>query len=565
MLSSLTIILAAIFRIAVLPAQFQDREFTLPMEVISAGFDRAGSYLNDQFDGKYEFCFELSPVVTLPQGRAHYGADFSDRHDVLLHEAVRSACELANKDVDFSIYDNDGDGYIDVVFLLTAGQSQPDGGDPDMIWPQQARLADYGVPFLMDGKWVNCFCAASELLSGEDEDPVFAGIGVICHEVLHTFGLKDMYDTDNELSGGSSPGLWCTSIMDEGCRSGDRMTPPNLNAIDMDILGIGKCDTLGTGSFRLEPLSRERRYIKALTDKEGEYYLLEARDNSGWDRNIGGKGLLVYHIDKSDNNASYSDYYQRNLSAAERWELGQINCRPDRQCAELVAADGGKGNAGIFFPQSGITRFGSGTKPAFSFWSGRHSAFALSDITLNQDGSISFKVREPLVLGDVTVFQDAAIVSWQLDTDGVDEECTVSWSDGEEVFSSPAKGSSFTIEGLKPHTEYQYTVSIGSGGHDTYSASGSFMTKVLREGTYPYIYLAGTRRNTDGSFPKGALIPLKVFNATEVEKVSWYFNSRPVSAGADGYFHVSGNGILKAVIAHTDGTEETIIKSITTK
>ena len=63
----------------------------------------------------------------------------------------------------------------------------------------------------------------------------------------------------------------------------------------------------------------------------------------------------------SEDSAGYSDYYGRELSAAERWELDQINCRPDRQCAEIVAADPSATDvSGLFLPQEGVTNFGSG-------------------------------------------------------------------------------------------------------------------------------------------------------------------------------------------------------------
>ena len=89
------------------------------------------------------------------------------------------------------------------------------------------------------------------------------------------------------------------------------------------------------------------------------------------------------------------------------------------------------------------------------------------------------------------------------------------------------------------------------------------MTKVYREGTYPYIYFNNTQRNLDGSFPAGSKIPLRVFNATAVEEVRWSLDGRRITPEADGNYTLVRSGTLAAQILHTDGTTETIYKQIT--
>ena len=89
------------------------------------------------------------------------------------------------------------------------------------------------------------------------------------------------------------------------------------------------------------------------------------------------------------------------------------------------------------------------------------------------------------------------------------------------------------------------------------------MTKAYREGTFPYIYLSNTQRNLDGSFPVGSKLPLRVFNATEVEEVRWSMDGRTIKPEADGNYTLRRSGLLAAQILHTDGTTETIYKEIT--
>lgn len=544
------------FRMIVIPAQFQDRDFAIGTEELSSIVQEASDYFNDQYKGATEFLFELAPTVTLSHKMEYYGANYPDRRDVLLHEAIREACNLSDDHVDFSLYDNDGDGYVDNVFVLLAGTDEIESGIPESIWPQQGYLRQLGGAMTLDGKHIDCFTVSTES----------SGTGFFCHEFAHALGLYDMYDTDGESSGGESPGLLNTSLMDMGCRNAGGNNPPNFNAIDYETLGMGTCIQLAIGSYTLYPINREGTYLKAETGNEGEYFLFECREATGRDASIGGSGLLIYHVDKSVNSAGYSDYYKIDLSAYDRWANNQVNCRPDRMCAYIVAAcNESDDRADIFFPCGDNDSFGSDTSPAFRYWSGKASGLAVTDIIRNGDGSVSFNVIEPLVIQDIMLFQDAAIIQWSSDAslDGA-TGYTISWTDGNETFSAeaPAGTHSFTIDNLKPKTAYRFTISLRVNEHDIYSASSNFITKVYREGTYPYIYLNTTTRNVDGSFPIGAKIPLRVFNASDVVNVDWYFKDRRIAAGEDGYYTVREAGTLRAEIEYADGSVETIIKEI---
>ena len=311
-------ILLSVFRMVVIPVQFQDRQFSCTEAELEQTVLLAQDYFNDQSGGETEFIFDLAPAVTLSKPCSYYGSNYSDRRDALLYEAVREACSLVSDRIDFSLYDNDADGYVDNVFILAAGLSEADGASSDNIWPQQGKMSDFKASFSMDGKTVDSFAVSCELASDSGLNPRPAGIGVFCHELAHVFGLHDLYDTDGTGSGGESEGLWSTSLMDEGCKNSDGNCPPNLNALDLETLGAGTMEELATGDYRLEPIDRSRRYLKYETGIEGEYFLFECRAPEGWDAPLGTGGLLIYHIDKSSNPAGLSDYYGRELTASER-------------------------------------------------------------------------------------------------------------------------------------------------------------------------------------------------------------------------------------------------------
>jgi len=534
-------LLLTVFRMIVLPVEFQDRQFTAGREEQQAMVRQAQDYFNRQYGDPEAFSFELAPAVRLSHSLSYYGANYSDRKDIRIQEAVREACNSLKDEIDFPAYDNDGDGAVDVVFLLTAGPGEQEGGDENALWPQQGWLSANGGSLTLKGKRIDAFAASPEGVPG-----------IFCHEFAHILGLPDFYDTDGAGSGGQTPGLWGTSLMDEGCR---QAVLPDFGAAEFEILGLGTCDPLATGHYELAPLPEGRRYLKATTDKEGECFLF----------GCGPGGLYVYHLDRSENPAGYSPHHDAVVSARQRWDSGTVNDAPEHPCLRLLPADPEAEGARLPFPQPDFDSFGSDTPSPFRSWSGRASGLALTGIQLLPDGSVSFDVVEPLRLTDISVYQDAAVVRWQ-QASALGEVLgyELRWSDGTESFSRElgADARSCTLEGLKPQTNYSFSVLVRTSEHDRYSVGGHFVTKLYREGTYPYIYLSNVPRGTDGSFPPDSKIPLRVFNATDVLEVRWTLNGATIEPGADGYYTLTRSGTLKAEILHTDGTSEVIIKQI---
>lgn len=556
-MNHLLLIMLGIFRMVVIPAEFSDRAFVREYAELEADVRLAERYFNDQLDHEDSLSLSLGPIVRLSGPTAYYGANYTDRRDILLHEGVMEACRLADETTDFS--------KADAVIMIAAGMSEADGAGADLIWPQYARFSDYSKSLRLDGRELDRFAVATELSSDAGRDPKPAGIRILCHEIGHTLGLQDLYDSDGDGSGGTSDGLRGTSLMGSIEGKGPGL-PPNFSALDLEILGMGDCDTLSAGQHTLSPIHKGRRYIKAFTDNEGEFFLLECRSNDGWDKDLGGKGLLIYHIDMSASDAGYSDYYGRSMSAAERWEKSQINANPAHQCAYIVAAvPGSDKTEDIFFPRPGHDSFGSDTRPAFRFWNGNTSGLAISDIRLESDGSISFTASEPIKITGTSIFQDAAIIQWKTAENfknilGYEIE----WTDGTDTWtdSIEAGSSSYTISGLIPQKHYGFKLTLKASEENRYSVRDAFITKYYRNDTHPYIYLNSADRNSDGSFMAGSKIPLRIFNAPGIQEVRWYFNGRLIEVGADGYYTINTSGRLRAEITYLNGDSEVIIKDI---
>lgn len=543
--------LLASFKVIAIPAQFQDCRFTSSQQEISALLSSTADYFNEQYRGAQTFEFDLAPVVTLSHGLSYYGKNTTEAHDKMLYEGVIEACRQTGDTIDFSEYDNDGDGYVDAVVILTAGLSEADGTSEDNIWPQQDKLSNHGATLRAGRTKIDGYVTINELWSNGGAGARLAGIGNLCHEFCHLLGLPDYYDTDGK-SGGLSRAMWGKlALMDEGNRNDEGRTPPYFNALDLELLGLGESVEMTPGKHTLEPIGESQRYLKAAAGKDGEYFLFEARDNSGRDAFIGGKGLVIYHIDRSEE--------QMPL-----WDEDKVNCNPEHQNAYVIpCVPEAESISEVFFPQDGRTCFASSTTPAFTDWSGKESPFALTDIKVLDNGKISFNVIRPFAIEDPIIFQDAVMFKWAKDSSLKGSGTSVSWSlDGEELGSAITNDDFITIEGLEPHSPYVFTFTDLESG---FFATQAVTTKVIRDNAKPYINLNYSERNVDGSFTRGTRFPLRVINANDVSSVTWYNGKVRITPDADGYLTLTHDINLKAEIIHTDGTREMLMKEIQVK
>ncbi len=564
-------IVLAVFRMVLIPVQFSDQALESTDAQLLELAVRAQDYYNAQapalgMDHDSTIEFTLLPRVTLSRKLSYYGSNYSDRKDVLVYEAVREALRLSLNAVDFSDYDNDGDEIVDNVHIICAGGDESAGGEPDSIWPHHDILEAHGGRYSSGGVSFNSYTIASE----------FCGAGVICHELGHQMGLSDLYDSDGDGSGGLSPGLRCISLMDWGCRNDQGNTPPNIAAPELDALGKGTRLEAVKGSHTLEPVNVSGEYIRIPGEQDGEYFLLECRDAQGWDSHIGGSGLVVYYVDKSSSPAGWSDILSRELSAAERWKLSQVNCNPEFECIRpLTGPDDDASQAALFFPGNGYSSIGQVGGPELRSRNGRSTTLAITNIRRLQNGSVSFEIREPIIIRGSSIYQDGATLRWSTDL-SPDEilEYRVNWGNSEGSFSTTAGPGSRSCEitGLRSQGAYSASVSLVTKTGMEYRDSLSFITKFYRQGSYPYIYLgSGTGdsdlslRGSDGSFIKGARIPLKIYNAPELRECEWYFDGRRTAPDADGYFELSVSGTLEARLIFEDGHREIIRKELSVR
>ena len=175
---------------------------------LNGGTGSARDFYYDNSHGLFEPIFDVYGPVKLDQNYSYYGSN-SGENDTRPEEALIDGCKGLDEEIDFSKYDNDGDGDVDMVFMYYAGHNEAEGGPTNSIWPHMWELSAAGKTITLDGVQVDRYACTSELRGASGT--TMCGIGTACHEFGHAMGLPDMYDTDyttNGNAGGLYSGLY---------------------------------------------------------------------------------------------------------------------------------------------------------------------------------------------------------------------------------------------------------------------------------------------------------------------------------------------------------------------
>lgn len=288
-------------RCLILLAQFSDVKFTMsdPQAFYNRVANEKGfsegkfkgsvaDYFRDQSNGKFELEFDIAGPYTLGE-QAYYGKNEGGQQDANVQAMITACCtQAASEGRDFSAYDWDGDGQVEMVFVVYAGRGEATGGGENTIWPHKGRLKSLKV----NGKTIVDYACSNELSSSNEVD----GIGTICHEFSHCLGYPDAYDTN--YTGLYGMGTW--DIMCQGNYNGASFTPAGYTAYEKMAAGwiepIELKDKMSVTGMK--PLADGGdAYIFRNPGNSNEYYLLENRQQKGWDAALNGSGIMVNHID----------------------------------------------------------------------------------------------------------------------------------------------------------------------------------------------------------------------------------------------------------------------------
>ncbi len=362
----------------------------------NGGTGSVKDYWRDNSMGQFVPNFTVVGPYTLSQNQLYYAGNAEDSgEDANPRAMIKEACQLAkeaNPDLDFSRYDNDGDGFVDNCYVIYAGYSEASTANGDDMWPHSWTMGD--DVFEIDGVKIDEYSCSAELVGmpGAPEEPTMDGIGTFTHEFGHILGLKDMYDTDDYTNGyGVDPGAY--SLYASGSYNNDSRTPPCLMAFERFQMGWIDTNTELTElkdpeDVKLDNISTNKaRYINAQPDRDVatgvEWFILENRQQTGWDSYIPAHGLLITHF----------DYTQE--SYAEYWSVNGPNNNAKHRCMYIKAADGvddENSRAGDTYPgTSASTEFTDTSTPNSLNWNNEPVNVPITNIT-EQDGIIRFQV-----------------------------------------------------------------------------------------------------------------------------------------------------------------------------
>jgi M6 family metalloprotease-like protein len=351
-------------------------------------------YFLAQSNGQFELDFDVVGPVTMSNNYGYYGNDGAYQKDEKVYEMIKEACDGIQDKVNLKDYDWDGDGEADQVFFLYAGLGQASGGSAGTIWPHESELRYWpcGVLSYPTGK-INTYACANELQPETQGSSryISAGIGTICHEFSHCLGFADMYDT----TGGGGYGMSVFDVMDQGSYNGNGFVPCNYTAFERIYAGwVEAIELIDPATVKdMKSVSDYGRpFIMYNYKNTNEYFLMENRQNTGWDKELYGcNGLLIVHVNY----------------VPSRWTNNSVNSSKEKiQCCTVVNADGSRENTqyslqGDLYPYEvkGVTmndEFTDESEPAAKLYTkNSDNSYALG-IPITQikrsKGSISFLV-----------------------------------------------------------------------------------------------------------------------------------------------------------------------------
>jgi len=211
---------------------------------------------------------------------------------------ANDAVLAADPDVDFDLYDTYGpgggaDGYVDGLFVIHSGPGYEETGNLNDIHSHQWSLVS---SLYLDGVTISDY-------SMEPEERVntysLVDMGVFAHEYGHVLGLPDLYDIDYEPSTSDGLGRW--SLMAGGSWNGNGRLPAHMDAWSKSYVGFVEPMNVTVNMTDVEFPQVESEAVIYRLWADGtvgnEYFLVENRQNVGFDSNIPGAGLLIYHVD----------------------------------------------------------------------------------------------------------------------------------------------------------------------------------------------------------------------------------------------------------------------------
>lgn len=409
-------------------------------QVNQSGYSRNGhigsvkDYFRDQSNGLFIPSFDIYLVKV-----NNTLASYAKREGRLVKEAVDN---LLSKypDFDASKYDADGDGEVDALAVMYAGteaKANNLGGFAYMLKYNNSTNDYVGMLNAGNGKKFNRYFILQQMNS----ETALTPMAQFVHEFSHTMGLKDHYCVyggdcykDFKDSVYQAPGVHSWDVMGTGMYNGpvQGATPIGYSAFEKAFMGWISYRTLEE-AWKVTVLppfvTTDAAYKIPVQGNENEWFILENRQQTGWDANLPYHGMLIWHIDYD----------------SDAWRMDSLNDNPRHQRIDVVEA----GNLKIddysagFFHETSRTYLNDDPYPGtanikeFSAvsWAGENQGVHLYNIT-EKNGNVCFASQSEIPVGDCIASSSSA-----------------GSSSSSMESSSSEKGSSSSMEGFSSSEE----------------------------------------------------------------------------------------------------------------
>ncbi len=270
---------------------------------------------------------------------------------------VEDVLALADPHVDFSGFDNDGDGVVEALVLICAGTGAEQSGNVNDIWSHKWGIS----PQTRDGKSISTYFMA----------PEDGRVGVMAHELGHLLlGWPDLYDTDYSSAG---TGRW--DLMAGGSWNGGGDRPAHPTCWCKSRVGwINPTVLWNTAqSVTIPPYETNEVAYKLPIGSAAstEYFLLSNRQQMAFDTAIPGEGLIVEHIDDAKNNNTDENHYLVDIEQADGKRDLNLNAN--------------RGDTTDPYPTSTNAAFTGSTTPNSNAYSGAASNIAVTNVARSGD------------------------------------------------------------------------------------------------------------------------------------------------------------------------------------
>jgi M6 family metalloprotease-like protein len=319
-------------------------------------------------------------IYKLPYSMSHYG----DESNAALENLIYDSVTAAKADIDFTRYD--------AILIVHAGcgeESDVLNDSPNDIWSLYYSNSSVAPDANPDANCSNCLEVTgvngtkriTEAIimpqSDSQDNYTIDPLGVYVHEFGHWLGLPDLYCTALVcLTDGV--GKW--SLMGDGIYNADPAdcpvpgpkcqyggSPAHLDAWSKVFLGwVAPATTdpptdFGNKVFNPVEIFPDIVKVQASTSTSSQYFLVENRQQTGFDKGLPGHGLLIWLIDDeivfsnlTSNTINNSGNHPgvKVIEADNDWNLLMYGCSAQNDCGSASDPFPGSTNNTALTPHS---------------------------------------------------------------------------------------------------------------------------------------------------------------------------------------------------------------------